>query len=448
MEEEDDGDVIVDKVVQGDKGREETDNVIVDFCQVVESDTSDEPVVIGWVKNKAWGCLENLKNILEFPQEDDKEALHRLLGIKDRVKPVLTEFIINKNGKKRRGRPPKKPDFEGGVLKSPEKPVVIKKEEDDDDDDDVKIICEPSKEEVQAFLQDIKHQIEAKGKRRGRRLNFDVYGDQEIKVEPTETKSKVVAPPKKRGRPPIPNKPVKICRPRGRPRKPRTIEDLMPKVPKKRGRPPKPKTAEDLLPKVPKKRGRPPKFIALEELGVPVIYEQVQVPDDNKAKMIYTYKGDSAGNNQAELLDMISSGLMVVDVTEKNLPKRGRGRPPKDPNRPPPAPKVPRPPTISAKGRILGRPKKGCERPKEDPKEKKSRGRPKKPVVETEDKVPKKRGRPKKIIDPSLKATLKQIQNVKIMKQWSAKYRSKHYVSKIIFYLVHLVSPICDENTS
>ena len=46
---------------------------------------------------------------------------------------------------------------------------------------------------------------------------------------------------------------------RGRKPKPKTEEDLLPKIQKKRGRKPKPKTEEDLKEKVPKKRGRKPK---------------------------------------------------------------------------------------------------------------------------------------------------------------------------------------------
>ena len=59
------------------------------------------------------------------------------------------------------------------------------------------------------------------------------------------------------------NKPKK----RGRKPKPKTEEDLKPKIKKKRGRKPKPKTEEDLLPKVHKKRGRKPKQKTEEELN-------------------------------------------------------------------------------------------------------------------------------------------------------------------------------------
>lgn len=62
-------------------------------------------------------------------------------------------------------------------------------------------------------------------------------------IEDTSKSLEVKPPGKKRGRKP----------------KPKTAEDLLPKIPKKRGRKPKPKTAEDLLPKIPKKRGRKPK---------------------------------------------------------------------------------------------------------------------------------------------------------------------------------------------
>jgi hypothetical protein len=323
----------------------------------------------------------------ESMEETVLDKLNKVYDIDEQNRNFLRQFDESPGIKKRkRGRPPRNPLFTLGGVSTVADDVPSEQKNYNPTEEEVW-------QEIKRLEQLHKEERAARGKKRGRPKLYEVPVSrvkEEVQCTPdmlfrvpesepdlmnspskVETNFYEFAPRRKPGRPRIhfidphrekrkrgrPRKPrteedlqPKERRSRGRPRKPKTEEDLKPKEHRKRGRPCKPKTLEDLLPKIPKKRGPKPKimhFSGSEPLDLSA------KPKPKKPKIIFSY--EDAEDNKEEILRMLSSGTVVVDVNDPG-PSHIRRR---------------------------GRPRKGFEKPK----------LPKGP--------PKKRGRKKKEIDPN-----------------------------------------------